>query len=150
MREKINEAVKAAMRAKDQPRLTTLRMLTARIKEIEVVNVRPPGQEQASEAEILDAIAKMIKQRRDSIAAFVKGNRQDLADKEQAEIAVLEEFMPKGLSEAETKEAIAAAIKATGASSAKDMGRVMGALKQQYAGRLDLGKASGLVKEMLK
>ena len=101
MREKLNEAVKAAMRAKDSARLTTLRMVTSKIKDIEVLNVRPAGQEQASEAEILDVLAKMVKQRRDSIEAFEKMARTDLADKEKAEIAILEEFMPKGLSEAE-------------------------------------------------
>ena len=107
MREKLNEAVKAAMRAKDQTRLTTLRMITSKIKDIEVLNVRPAGQEQASEAEILDVLAKMVKQRRDSIEAFDKMARTDLADKERAEIGILEEFMPKGLSEAEMKDAVA-------------------------------------------
>lgn len=150
MREKLNEAVKAAMRAKDAARLTTLRMVTAKIKDIEVLNVRPAGQEQASEAEILDVLAKMVKQRRDSIDAFDKAGRADLADKERAEIAILEEFMPKGLSEAETRAAIAGVIQALGAAGPKDMGKVMGALKAQYAGRMDFGKASGMVKDLLK
>lgn len=150
MREKLNEAVKAAMRAKDSARLTTLRMVTSKIKDIEVLNVRPAGQEQASETEILDVLAKMVKQRRDSIEAFEKMARTDLADKEKAEIAILEEFMPKGLSEAEMKDAIAGVIKASGAAGPKDMGKVMGALKTQFAGRMDFGKASGMVKELLK
>ena len=92
----------------------------------------------------------MVKQRRDSIEAFDKGGRKDLADKERAEIAVLEEFMPKGLSEAETRDAIAGVIAAVGAAGPKDMGKVMGALKAQFAGRMDFGRASGLVKELLK
>lgn len=150
MREKLNDAVKAAMRAKDQVRLTTLRMITSKIKDIEVLNVRPAGQEQASVAEILDVLAKMVKQRRDSIEAFEKMARTDLADKEKAEIAILEEFMPKGLSEAEMREAIAGVIKSSGAAGPKDMGKVMGALKTQFAGRMDFGKASGMVKELLK
>ena len=150
MRNKINDAVKTAMRAKDQPRLTTLRMLTSKIKDIEVLHVRAPGQEQASETEILDVLTKMVKQRRDSIEAFDKGARKDLADKERAEIAILEEFMPKGLSEAEIKDAIAGVITAVGAAGPKDMGRVMAALKSQYAGRMDFGRASGLVKGLLK
>ena len=150
MRNTINEAVKTAMRAKDQARLTTLRMLTSKIKDIEVLNVRAAGHEQASETEILEVLTKMVKQRRDSIEAFEKGARKDLADKERAEIAILEEFMPKGLSEAETKEAIAAAIKAVGAAGPKDMGRVMAALKSEFAGRMDFGRASGLVKGLLK
>ena len=112
--------------------------------------MRAAGQEQASETEILEVLTKMVKQRRDSIEAFEKGARKDLADKERAEIAILEEFMPKGLTEAETKEAIAGAIKAVGAAGPKDMGRVMAALKADYAGRMDFGKASGLVKGLLK
>ena len=150
MRNTINEAVKTAMRAKDQARLTTLRMLTSKIKDIEVLHVRAAGQEQASETEILEVLTKMVKQRRDSIEAFDKGARKDLADKERAEIAILEEFMTKGLSEAETKDAIAAAIKAVGAAGPKDMGKVMAALKSDYAGRMDFGRASGLVKGLLK
>jgi uncharacterized protein len=150
MREKINDAVKAAMRAKDSVRLTTLRMVTSKIKDIEVLNVRPAGQEQASPDEITQVLTKMVKQRRDSIEAFEKGARMDLADKERAEIGILEEFLPKGLSEAETKDAIAGVIKATGAAGPKDMGKVMAALKTQFAGRMDFGKASGLVKELLK
>jgi uncharacterized protein len=150
MREKLNEAVKAAMRAKDATRLTTLRMVTSKIKDIEVLNVRPAGQELASEAEILDVLAKMVKQRRDSIEAFEKMARTDLADKEKAEIVILEEFMPKGLSEAEMRDAITGVIKSSGAAGPKDMGKVMGALKAQFAGRMDFGKASGMVKELLK
>ena len=150
MRDKLNDAVKTAMRAKDSARLTTLRMVTAKIKDIEVLNVRPAGQERASEAEILDVLAKMVKQRRDSIEAFEKAGRQDLADKEKAEIGILEEFMPKGLSADEMRAAIADVIKSVGAAGPKDMGKVMGALKSQFAGRMDFGKASGMVKELLK
>lgn len=150
MREKIDEAVKTAMRAKDSVRLTTLRMVTAKIKDIEVLNVRAAGQEQASADEITQVLTKMVKQRRDSIEAFEKGARMDLADKERAEIAILEEFLPKGLSEDEVKGAIAAAITETGAASPKDMGKVMNALKAQYAGRMDFGRASGMVKQILK
>ena len=150
MRNTINEAVKTAMRAKDQARLTTLRMLTSKIKDIEVLNVRAPGQEHASAEEITQVLTKMVKQRRDSIEAFEKGARMDLADKERAEITILEEFLPKGLSEAETKDAIAGVIKATGAAGPKDMGKVMAALKSEYAGRMDFGRASGLVKALLK
>ena len=148
MRAKINEAVKAAMKAGAKDRLGTLRMVTARIKDLDVIIPRPPG-EAASQAEITEALGKMVKQRRDSIAAFEKGGRLDLADKEKAEIAVIEEFLPKGLSEEETKAAIAAAIEKTGAAGAKDMGKVMGALKAEYAGRMDFGKASKIVKDAL-
>jgi hypothetical protein len=148
MRDKINEAVKAAMKAKDSLRLGTLRMMTARIKDLDVAP-RPAGQV-VSEAEITEALAKMVKQRRDSIEAYSKVGRKDLADKEAAEILVIEEFLPKGLGEAEARAEIAKVIAELGAAGPKDMGKVMGALKQRYAGRMDFGKASGLVKEMLK
>ena len=150
MRERISEAVKAAMRAKDQTRLTTLRGIMAKVKDIEVLQVRGPGQALASETEIVEAMSRMVKQRRESIEAFERGGRQDLADKEKAEIAVIQEFLPKGLSEAEIKDAITAAIATTGAAGPKDMGRVMAALKEQYAGQMDFGRASGIVKQLLK
>jgi hypothetical protein len=148
MRARINEAVKAAMKSGAKDRLGTLRMVTAKIKDLDVIIPRPPGQ-QASDAEITDALTKMVKQRRDSIAAFEKGGRPDLAEKEKAEIAVIEEFLPKGLSEEEAKAAIADVIKKVGAAGPKDMGRVMGALKTEYAGRMDMAKASKLVKDAL-
>jgi uncharacterized protein YqeY len=99
--------------------------------------------------EIPVVLRKMVKQRRDSVAIFSQAGRKDLADKEVAEIAVIEEFLPKSLGEDEVKVAIAAAIKESGAAGPKDMGKVIGALKQKYAGQIDFGKASGLVKEML-
>jgi uncharacterized protein YqeY len=149
MREKINTALKEAMKAGDKDRVGTLRLVNAAIKAADI-DARPSGKDQISDADILGVLAKMIKQRRDSIEQYQAGGRQDLADKEAAEIAVIEGFMPRQMSEAEAKAAIAAVIKETGAAGPKDMGKVMGALKARYAGQMDFGKASGLVKELLK
>ena len=149
MREKINADLKTAMKSGDKERVGTLRLINAAIKAADI-DARPSGKDQIDEAGILGVLAKMVKQRRDSIEQYKAGAREDLAAKEEAEIAVIEVYLPKQMSEAEAKEAIAAAIKETGAEGPKDMGKVMGALKAKYAGRMDFGKASGLVKELLK
>ncbi|HXF53110.1 MAG TPA: GatB/YqeY domain-containing protein [Hyphomicrobiaceae bacterium] len=152
MREKINEAMKAALRSGDKARLGTLRLMLAAIKDREL-GIGTGGQAQAgapTDADIVQVLQKMVKQRRDSIATYKQGNRQDLADKEAAEIAVIEEFLPRQMSEAEAKAAIAAVVKEMSASGPKDMGRVMGALKSRYTGQMDFAKASALVKELLK
>lgn len=147
MREKINDDLKTAMKAGDKGRVGTLRLVNAAIKSADI-DARP--KDKISDADILSVMAKMIKQRRDSIQQFEAGNRQDLADKEAAEIAIIEGYMPAQMSEAAAKEAIAAVIKEVGAAGPKDMGKVMAALKAKYAGQMDFGKASGAVKEMLK
>jgi len=152
MREKINEAMKAALKAGDKARLGTLRLMLAAIKDREL-GVGAGGQAQGgalTDADMVQVLHKMVKQRRDSIATYRQGNRPDLAEKEAAEIAVIEEFLPKQMSEAEAKAAIAALVKEIGASAPKDMGRVMGALKSRYAGQMDFAQASALVKELLK
>lgn len=149
MREKINAALKEAMKAGDKERVGTLRLINAAIKSADI-DARPSGKDQISDADILGVLARMIKQRRDSIEQYQAGGRQDLADKEAAEIAVIEAFMPRQMNEEEAKAAIQAVIKETGAAGPKDMGKVMGALKAKYAGQMDFGKASGLVKELLK
>jgi len=149
MREKINADLKAAMKAGEKDRVGTLRLINAAIKSADI-EARPSGKDKISDADILSVLAKMVKQRRDSIEQYKAGGRQDLVDKEAAEITVIEAYLPKQMSEAEAKAAIAAVIKETGAASPKDMGKVMGALKSKYAGSMDFGKASGLVKELLK
>jgi len=149
MREKINADLKDAMKAGDKDRVGTLRLVNAAIKAADI-DARPSGKDKITDSDILSVLAKMVKQRRDSIEQYKAGNRQDLADKEAAEIAVIEVYMPKQMDEAETKAAIAAVIKETGAASPKDMGKVMGALKAKYAGSMDFGRASGMVKELLK
>ena len=148
MREKIAEEVKNAMKARDGERLTTLRLIQAAIKDRDIAN-RGTGKEAASEDEILQILAKMVKQREDSAKAFEDGGRPELADKERAEIAVLREFQPVQMDDAGVEAAARAAIAETGAASAKDMGKVMAVLKGKYAGQMDFSRASAVVKGLL-
>jgi uncharacterized protein YqeY len=136
--------VKAAMRAKDAARLSTLRLATAAIKQKEV-----DERVELADSDVLAILEKMIKQRRESISQFEKAARQDLADKEKSEIAVLEAYLPQKLSDAEIQKEISSVISETGASGVKDMGKVMAILKQRLAGRADIGAVSGLVKTRL-
>jgi uncharacterized protein len=149
LRERINEQLKEAMKAKDSRRVSTLRMVLAAIKDKDIAARTETSREGISDDDVLSLLAKMVKQRDDSITAFVTGNRPDLADAERAEIAIIREFMPKQMSDEEMKEAAAQVIDDTGATSPKDMGKVMAALKQAYAGQMDFAKASALVKELL-
>jgi hypothetical protein len=144
LKDKITEDMKAAMRAKETARLGTVRLLLAAMKQKEV-----DERVELSDADVLSIIEKMVKQRRESIAQYEKAARQDLADAEKAEIAVLQGYLPQQLSEAEVADAVAAAIKESGADGMKDMGKVMGLLKSRLAGRTDMGKLSGLVKAKL-
>ena len=149
MREKINADLKEAMKAGEKDRVGTLRLINAAIKSADI-DARPSGKDKIDEAGILTVLAKMIKQRRDSIEQFIAGGRQELADKEAAEIRIIEAYLPKQMDAAEAKAAIAAVIKETGAAGQKDMGKVMAVLKARYAGQMDFGKASAAVKELLK
>ena len=144
LKDKITEDMKAAMRAKETARLSTVRLLLAAIKQKEI-----DERVQLTDADVLAIIEKMLKQRRESIAQFEKAARNDLADVEKAEIVVLSGYLPQQLSEAEVVEALVAAIKESGAAGPKDMGKVMGLLKSRLAGRTDMGKLSGLVKAKL-
>jgi uncharacterized protein len=148
MRDKIMQSVKDAMKGGDKPRLAALRMVQAKIKDADIA--ARPAREKIADPEIIDLLAKMVKQRRESIELYKQGGRPELADAEQAEITVIEGFMPKQLGEAEISVAIAALINETGAASVKDMGKVMAALKEKYAGQMDFAKASGMVKGLLK
>jgi uncharacterized protein YqeY len=148
MREKVTEEVKAAMKGGDKARLSTLRLIQAAIKDRDIAN-RGTGKEAASDDEILQLLAKMVKQREESAKAFDDGGRPELAAKEREEIAVIRDFMPKQMDEAETEAAIRAAIAETGAASVKDIGKVIARLREQFAGRMDFGKASGMVKSLL-
>ena len=132
------------MRAKDAARLSTIRLLLAAIKQREV-----DERIELDDAAVLGVIEKMIKQRRESIVQFEKGGRQDLADTEKAEVQLLSAYMPAQMSDADIQKQIDSVISETGASSAKDMGKVMGALKARLAGKADMGKVSGLVKAKL-
>jgi uncharacterized protein YqeY len=144
LRTRISDDVKAAMKAKDAPRLSTLRLLTAAIKQREV-----DERIELDDAQVIAVIEKMIKQRRDSVAQYQAGGRQDLADQETFEIGVLSGYLPQQLSEAEIATEVAAAIWATGAEGPSDMGKVMGVLKGKLAGRADMGKVSAQVKREL-
>ena len=144
LKDKVTEDMKAAMRAKDSARLGTVRLLLAAMKQKEV-----DERVVLTDADVLAIIDKMVKQRRESIAQFEKAGRTDLADGEKAEIVVLSAYLPQQLSEAEVGQAIAAAIAESGAAGAKDMGKVMAALRPKLAGRADMGKVSGLVKAKL-
>lgn len=149
MREKITQALKDAMKAGDKAKVSTLRLITSAIKDRDLgirgdVPTAPIG-----DAEITDVLAKMVKQRQESITVFEANGRQDLADKEKTELALIRSFLPAQLDEAAVGEAIAATIAAVGATSQKDMGKVMAKLKAEYAGKMDFAKASGLVKGRL-
>jgi uncharacterized protein len=149
LRDQLNNAVKEAMKARDSKRLGTLRLVQAGLKDKDIANRSEESREGISDDEILSLLSKMIKSREDSIALYDKGGRPELAEAERAEIAIIREFMPRQLDETETKVAIAAIVAETGATSLKDMGKVMAALKERYAGTMDFGKAGGLVKAQL-
>jgi uncharacterized protein YqeY len=136
--------MKAAMRAKDAARLSAIRLILAAIKQREV-----DERIELDDAAVVGVIEKMIKQRRESIAQFEKGGRADLADAEKAEVQVLSAYLPAQMSDAEIAQAVDAAIAQAGATGAKDMGKVMGALKARLAGKADMGKVSALVKARL-
>jgi len=149
LRERINDSLKEAMKAKDQKRVGTLRLVNAALKDRDIAARTETSRELLGDDEILSLLAKMIKQREDSIAAYEAGKRPELADAERAEIAVIREFMPKQMSAQESKAAIAKVIADVSASSIKDMGKVMATLKERFAGQMDFAKASGAVKEAL-
>lgn len=144
LREKINEDVKSAMRSGDTARRDTIRLLLAALKQREV-----DERKTMSDTDVLGVIEKMIKQRRDSISQFEQGGRQDLADKEKQELALLQDYMPQAMGEDELAAAVVAAVAETGASGPADMGKVMAVLKPKLAGRADMSKVSAAVKAQL-
>ncbi|MBB5054390.1 hypothetical protein HNQ36_004392 [Afipia massiliensis] len=148
LRDDINNAVKDAMRAKDERKLSTLRMVNSSLKNADI-EARGQSKPPLSDEDILGLLQKMIKQRQESVELYDKGGRPELAAQEREEIAVIAAYLPKQMSEDEVKAAIAAVITETGAAGMKDMGKVIAALKAKYAGQMDFGKASGLVKAAL-
>ena len=148
MRDRIAAEVKTAMKAGEKARLSTLRLVQAAVKDRDIAN-RGAGKEAASDDELLQLLTKMVKQREESAKAFDDGGRPELADKEREEIAVIREFLPRQMDEAEAQAAIRAAIAETGAAGIKDMGKVMAALRDKYAGQMDFGRASAQVKAAL-
>lgn len=148
MRDQFMSALKESMKAGDKSRIAAIRLVQAAIKDKDI-EARGLGKGQATDDEILGLLQKMIKQRQESAAIYRTNARPELAETEEGEIAVIQSFMPKQLDEAETKAAIAAAITEIGAAGMKDMGKVIAHLKERFAGQMDFGKASGLVKAAL-
>ena len=148
LREKFNEALKDAMRAKDARKVGTLRLINSALKDKDI-EARGLGKAPLNDEEVLALLQKMIKQRNDSIEAYEKAGRSDLVAQEQEEKAIIEAYLPQQMDLEEVKAAVTAVIASTGAASVKDMGKVMGELKAKFAGKMDFSKANGVVKELL-
>jgi uncharacterized protein YqeY len=149
LREKLNEALKEAMRGRDMAAVGTIRLILAKLKEVDIAARTEANREGVADDKILSMMQGMIKQRNESITLYEKGNRADLADKEKAEIGVIERFLPQQMDEAAVEAAVREAVASSGAKSIKDMGGVMAALKAKYAGQMDFAKASAVVKKTL-
>jgi uncharacterized protein len=149
LRDQLNEAMKDAMRARDSAALGTIRLILAKLKEVDIAARTETNREGVADERILSMLQGMIKQRNESVVLYEKGNRADLADKEKAEIVVIERFLPKQMDDAAVQAAVAEAVAAAGAKTVKDMGGVMAALKARYAGQMDFAKASAAVKKAL-
>ena len=149
LRARIASELKQATRSRDSLRLSTLRLISATIKDREIARRGDDDPQEMSDADIVAIITRMVKQRHESARAFEEGGRMELAEKERAEVAILEEFLPRQMSEAEIHKAIEAEIAATGAGSIRDMGRVMAGLKERYTGQMDFGKVGPMVRARL-
>jgi uncharacterized protein len=149
LRDNLNEALKEAMRARDMTTVGAVRLILAKLKEVDIAARTEASREGVADDRILSMLQGMIKQRNESVVLYEKGNRPELAEKEKAEIAVIERFLPKQMDEAAVAAAVTEVIAATGAKSVKDMGGVMAALKTKYAGQMDFAKASAAVKKAL-
>jgi uncharacterized protein YqeY len=149
LRDEINNALKDAMKARDERRVSTLRLVNSALKNADI-EARGQNKGPLGDDELLALLAKMIKQRQESIDLYEKGGRAELAQQERDEIAIIAAYLPKQMSDAEVRTAITQAIADTNASSMKDMGKVIAALKARYAGQMDFGKVSPLVKELLQ
>lgn len=149
MRDRLSESIKDAMRAKDSVRLSTLRLMAAALKDQDIAKRSEEGADALNEGEVFALFAKMVKQREESAKTYEEAGRMELAEQERAEQTVIREFLPKPLNDEEVEAAVAQAIKDTGASTIRDMGKVMGALKAAYSGRMDFGAVGGRVKAAL-
>ena len=149
MHERFNEALKVALKSQDKVRISTLRLINAAIKDRDIADRTDNGGAGVSEDVVLEILAKMIKQRQESLSAYEEAGRLDLADQERSEIVIIQEFMPRQLEDDEIIAAVDAALAEVGAKTLKDMGKVMGLLKQKYTGQMDFGKAGARVKEKL-
>ena len=148
MREQFADALKVAMKSKDTRRTSTLRLILAAIKDRDIAS-RSEDRDGVTDSEILDILARMIKQRRESVTTYEEAGRLELAQQEQEEIDIISTFLPKQFDEAEIEAAVAGVLKDIDAAGLKDMGRAMGALKERYAGQMDFSRASAIVKEKL-
>ena len=148
LRDEINTALKAAMKARDERRVSTLRLVNAALQNADI-EAQGRGKSALSDEEILGLLLRLIKQRQEAVELYDKGGRAELAARERGEIDIISAYLPKQMPDAEAKAAVAEVVKTTGATSMKDMGKVMAALKQRYAGRMDFGKASPVVKGLL-
>ena len=149
LRDNLAEALKEAMRARDMTTVGAVRLILAKLKEVDIAARTEASREGVADDRILSMLQGMIKQRNESVVLYEKGNRADLADKEKAEIVVIERFLPKQMDDAAVQAAVAEAVASTGAKTVKDMGGVMAALKARYAGQMDFAKASAAVKKAL-
>jgi uncharacterized protein len=149
LRDNLNEALKEAMRARDMTTVGAVRLILAKLKEVDIAARTEASREGVADDRILSMLQGMIKQRNESVVLYEKGNRPELAEKEKAEIAVIERFLPKQMDEGAVAAAVAEAVASTGAKTVKDMGGVMAALKAKYAGQMDFAKASAAVKKAL-
>jgi uncharacterized protein YqeY len=148
LRDDINNSLKEAMKAGDARRVSTLRLVNSSLKNADI-EARGQGKGPLSDEELLSLLQKMIKQRHESAELYEKGGRADLVTQEREEIAIISHYLPRQMTDQEIHDTIGALIKETGASAMKDMGRVMAAIKERYAGKLDVGKASAAVKKLL-
>ena len=149
LREKINEQFNVALKNKNKTLISTLRLILASIKERDIANRTIEKKEGVNEAEIIKVLRKMKKQRQDSVNLYKKGERQELVEAEESEIKIIDSFLPKQLDEEETKKICEETIKSLGASSIKDMGKIMGQLKQKYSDTIDFSKVNIIVKNLL-
>ncbi len=148
LRERFTAELKTAMLAKDAPRVSALRMITAKLKDVDIA-ARPRGPDPVSDDEITAMLRGMVKSRRESVELYVKGNRPELAAKEEAEIAVIESFLPRQMDADALHAAVVAAVAESGASGVKEMGKVMAVLKAKFGAQLDMSKAGPIVKQTL-
>jgi uncharacterized protein YqeY len=149
LRDQINDSLKEAMKTGDKRRVSTLRLINSAIKDRDIQNRTQGPDAGVSDTQIVEVLAKMVKQRQESLEIYEKAGRDELAAQEREEIRIIQSYMPKQLSEEEVKSVIAAVIKEVGATSVKDMGKVMGALKAKYSGQMDFAKAGAVIKGLL-
>ena len=148
LRQRFTDDLKTAMKSGDTARLSTIRLIIAKMKEADIA-ARPKGVDHVTDTELVPVLRSMVKQRHDSVALYRQGNREELAAREEAEIAVIETYLPAGLDGEALERAVEAAIADTGATSARDLGRVMAALKSAHGAALDMGRANGLARARL-